>query len=657
VIPWILFWHVMCTGGLTKAGQLKLVPTMDVLQSLKSSASAPSLGTFHKLLQAVRQRTIIELRWPLVILCAYLLLYAPNSWLTPAQANAALIFYLLTNATLYLVADDFFDSAYFYGPLLFFDTVFLAIALVVSGGATADFYVACFFTFLLSCVCNDSRGLLLVTLLAPVLYAYVVQNAATTHDASIYLRLPVPLAIAIFYGYFAQIERIKRRAREKEDQAKKQQVGAEESRRQLDRMRVYHELSVTGTPPVGLEKTLDGFLEKMLLRLPYAAAMLRLNDRETGLLLTVCKGIGTTELETSIHSLVLANLIPGAGSPLIIRNVFTDPRIENLELFGQKGLVSLVGLPVVADGETLGSLVFLKREEYNFCDEEVEFLSTLAGQVAIAIHHSQLSGRIQQYQDEVRQANKVKDEFLGVIYHELKTPLNVISGYSRMLSEGMLGEITPIQEKALQTVSRQSKELHNLIDSVLRVNSIDAEMPQSEFQQVNFWEFLCELRAFYDYPLEKDVKLVWVFRADLPAFYSDRKKLRHILENLINNAIKFTDQGSVTISARYLTSKKVMEFKVTDTGVGISKELLPTIFERFHQFDAAESRIGAGVGLGLYIAKQYADLLGGTIHAESRLGQGSTFTLRVPSQLSSSSCEHEQLSFPIARQPSRSNAA
>ena len=79
----------------------------------------------------------------------------------------------------------------------------------------------------------------------------------------------------------------------------------------------------------------------------------------------------------------------------------------------------------------------------------------------------------------------------------------MISGYSSMLSEGMLGEITPIQEKALQTVSRQSKELHNLINSVLQVNSMEAEMLQTEFQQVNFWEFLCELRAFYDYPLEK----------------------------------------------------------------------------------------------------------------------------------------------------------
>jgi signal transduction histidine kinase len=631
---------------------------MDVLQSLKSSASAPSLGSFRKLFEAARKKTVVELRWPLVILCAYLLLYAPNSWLSPAQTNAVLIFYLVTNATLYFIADDFFDSAFFYGPLLFFDTVFLVVALLISGGATADFYVACFFTFLLSCVCKDSRGLLLMTLLAPVLYAYVILSSATTHDASIHLRLPVPLAIAIFYGYFAQIERIKQRAKEKENQAKKQHAAAAESKRQHDHLRVLYELSVAVTSTVDLEKTFDVLLEKALLRLPYAAAMLRLKDRETGLLVTaVCKGIGVAEIETSTHFLGLVDEIAGARSPFTSRDVFTDPRIENLELFRQEGLVSLVGLPVVADGETLGSLVFLKREEYNFCDEEVEFLSTLAGQVAVAIHHSQLSSRLQQYQDELRQANKVKDEFLGVIYHELKTPLNVISGYSSMLGEGMLGEITPIQEKALQTVSRQSKELHHLIDSVLRVNSIDAEMLQSEFQQVNVWEFLCELRAFYDYPLEKDVKLVWAFRADLPAFHSDRKKLRQILENLINNAIKFTDHGSVTISARYVASKKVMEFKVTDTGFGIPKELLPTIFERFRQLDTAESRIGAGVGLGLYLAKQYTELLGGTIHAESRLGQGSTFTLRVPNQLTSLSCEHEQLSFPIARSSSPSNAA
>jgi signal transduction histidine kinase len=645
-------------GAFSKAGELKLIPAMDVLQSLKSSASAPSLGSFRKFRDAARKKTVVELRWPLVILCAYLLLYAPNSWLAPAQTNAVLIFYLITNATLYLIADDFFDSVYFYGPLLFFDSVFLVVALVISGGATADFYVACFFTFLLSCVCKDSRGLLLMTLLAPVLYAYVILNSTTTHDASIHLRLPVPLAVAIFYGYFAQIERIKQRAKDKEDQANQQQAGAVESKRQHERLRALYELSVAVTSTVDLGKMSHVFLEKAILLLPYAAAMLRLKDRETGLLVTAaCKGIAVAEVETSTHFLGLIDEITGSRSPFISRNVFTDPRIKNLELFRQEGWVSLIGLPVLADGESLGTLVFLQREEEDFGEEEIEFLSTLAAQLAIAIHHSQLSGRIQQQQDELGQANKVKDEFLGAIYHELKTPLNVISGYSNMLSEGTLGEITPIQEKALQTVSRQSKELHSLIDSVLRVNNMDAEMLQSEFQQVNFWEFLCELRASYDYRLEKDVKLVWAFRADLPAFCSDRRKLKHILENLINNAIKFTERGSVTISARYLTSKKVMEFKVSDTGAGIAEELLPQIFERFRQLNTTESRIGAAVGLGLYIAKQYADLLGGTIYVESKLGQGSTFTVRIPNQLTGLSSEHEQLSFPIARQSSRNNAA
>jgi signal transduction histidine kinase len=631
---------------------------MDVLQSLKPSASVSSLGTFHKLLEAATRRPVIKLRWPLVVLCAYLLLYAPNSWLTPAQTNAVLIFYLLSNVTLYLVADDFFDSPYFYGPLLFFDTVFLAIALVVSGGATPDFYVACFFTFVLSCVCNDSRGLLVVTLLAPVLYAYVVHNSTMTHDASVHLRLLFPLAIAIFRGYFAQIERIKQRAKEQEDQAKQQQKLAEELKRQRDRLEFLHEVSVAVTSAVDAGKMLDVFLEKALIHLPYAAAMVRLQDHETGLLGTVAsKGIAATGFETSINPLGLVDEILEARSSFTSGNVFIDPRIKNLELFRQEGLVSFVGLPLVANGEFLGNLVLLKRQEHDFCEEEIGFLSTLAGQIAIAIRHSQLFGQIQQQADELRRANKVKDEFLGVVSHELKTPLNVISGYSSMLSEGRLGEITPIQEKALQTVSRQSKELHNLIDSVLQVNSMDAEMLQTEFQQVNFWEFLCELRAFYDYPLEEKIKLIWAFQADLPILYSDRRKLRHILENLINHAIRFTEHGSVTISSRYLPSKKVMEFKVTDTGIGIPKELLPTIFERFRQLDNAENRVHGGVGLGLYIVKQYTDLLGGTIHVESKLGQGSTFTLRVPSRPTSSSSEHEQLSFPIARQSSGSNAA
>ena len=630
---------------------------MGVVQTTESSASA-SLRSLDRLFEAAKKRTVIQLRWPLVILCSYLLLYAPNSWLTPAQTNAILIFYLLTNATLYFVADDFFDSAYFYGPLLFFDTVFLAISLTVSGGATTDFYIACFFTIILSCICNDSRGLFLVTLLAPALYAYVAFNSAATHDSSVYLRLPFPLVISMFYGYFAQVERVKRLVKEKEEQARQQQEAAEEIRRQRERLEVLHEINVAVASTIESTRILNAFLEKVLIHLPYAAAMVRLRHRETGLLETAAsKGITTIEFATSINPLGLADEIFEARSLVTVGSVFEDARIKDCELFQREGLVSFVGLPMVASGEFLGSLIFLTREEHHFGEEEIEFLSTLTGQVAIALHHSQLFNQIQRQADDLQHANKVKDEFLGVVSHELKTPLNVISGYSSMLTEGMLGEITPIQEKALQTVSRQSKELHNLINSVLQVNSIEAEMLQAEFQQVNFWEFLSELRAFYDYPLAKDVRLVWELRTDLPILSADRGKLRHILENLINNAIKFTDQGTVTISARFLASKKAMEFKVADTGIGIPKELVPSIFERFRQLDGSDTKAYGGVGLGLYIAKKYANLLGGTIHVESKLGQGSTFALRIPCHLQSSSRTQEQLSFPVESEAPGSSLA
>ncbi|MGB7948006.1 MAG: GAF domain-containing sensor histidine kinase [Candidatus Binatia bacterium] len=617
---------------------------MGVVQTVEPATASP-LRSLDRLFEAAKKKTIIQLRWPLVILCSYLLLYAPASWLTPAQTNAVLIFYLLTNATLYFVADDFFDSPYFYGPLLLFDTLFL-VASLVNGGATADFYLACFFTLVFSCVCNDSRGLFIVTLLAPALYAYAVFSSPIDHDSSVYLRLPFPLVIAMFYGYFAQAESIKRAAKEKEKQGRRQQLAAREIQRQRQRLEILHEIDLALTSTMELRQRIDLFLEATRVHLPYAAVILRLRDPESGVLETIAsQGIVAAELPASSHPLGCVDEIGESRAPLKVDNAFTDPRIHDVELFRQKQLVSFVEIPMIANDEVLGSLIFLTRQEHAFVEEEVEFLSTVARQFAMAIHHSQLFDQIQRRSDELRQSNKAKDEFLGVVSNELKTPLNAISGYSHMLSEGMLGEITPIQEKALENLSRQSKELHNLIDSLLQVNYIEAARLHAERQEVNFWEFLSELRAFYDYPLGKDVKLVWQFRADLPVLYADRGKLRHILENLINNAVKFTDQGAVTISARNLPAKKLMEFKVTDTGMGIPKELAPSIFERFRQLDSADPKLYGGVGVGLYIVKEYTSLLGGTIQVESKLGQGSVFTLRVPCEPQSSPSAHEQLSF------------
>ena len=620
---------------------------MESPQPVAVPLPAVGLQYFDRLFDAVKKTTVIQLRWPLVILCAYLLLYSPTVWLTPAQTDALLIFYLLTNATLYFVADEYFDSPYFYGPLLVFDTVFLAMVLAVSGGATPDFYVACCLTLVLSCICNDSRGLVVVTILAPVLYAYIIFNSAGAHDPSIYLRLPFPLVISLFYGYFAQVERLKRVARENEAHAKREHEAAEEIRRQRGRLEVLQAVNMVAVSNLDCQTILDRFLEEALAHLPHAAAIIRLKNPQTKVSETAAmKGLEKGSADSLNAVLKLSDEIDTGEPTAALAEVVTDARIQSSDFLKALGIQSLIAVPLNANGDKLGHVVFLAREKREFGAEDGRFLATLAGQVAMAIHSYRLFAQIHDQANELRRANKVKDQFLGVVSHELRTPLNVISGYTNMLVERMFGEISPIQEKALQTIAHQSKELHALINRLLQVSSIETHAVHAEFSEVNFWELLAEVRAFYDYPLGKDVKLIWEFPPDLPTLRSDRGKLTHILENVINNAIKFTDKGSVTISAQYSAAKKWIEFKIADTGIGIPNDQLPLIFERFRQLDGSDTRPYGGVGLGLYIASQYTAILGGTIQVDSKLGQGTTFTLRIPCKAKKADAVAEQLSLP-----------
>jgi signal transduction histidine kinase len=231
---------------------------------------------------------------------------------------------------------------------------------------------------------------------------------------------------------------------------------------------------------------------------------------------------------------------------------------------------------------------------------------------------------------ELEKANKVKDEFLGVMSHELRTPLNIILGYTRVILDRMLGEINPEQERALGKVRTQCKDLLSMVSDILQATKIEAEGVKVESYAVNLTGFLDGLRSAYDFPLNKEVKLGWDYPRDLPAVGTDAEKLKHILQNLINNAIKFTERGHVTVSARYLSDTRMAEFKVSDSGIGIQKELLPIIFKRFQQADSTATRDHGGVGLGLYIVNKFVDLLGGEVRVESEPGQGSTFTVTVP---------------------------
>ncbi len=620
---------------------------MEKTSTIESSLTDRPLRSLDRFFDVAKKDTVIRLRWPLVILSSYLLYYSPSEWLTATQIQAVLILYLLSHSTLYFLADDLFDSPYFYAPLLLFDTIVLGVVLSTSGAASPDFYIACLLTVVLSVICNDARGLLMVTILAPLAYAYFVFNSAAYLDPNVYLRLPFPFVISLFYGYFAQVERIRRTARDKEEQITRQQKAAEEIRRQRERLEVLHQVNMSVASTIDKADILSAFLETALIHLPYAAAVIRL--RHAGVLeTTAARGFKSKTLSNGKDSLAFTDRVLDDPAPLKVRNVFTDRQVSNLAFFEGEGLVSFLCVPLVANNEVLGCLLFLTREEHEFNPEEIDFISTLAGQAAIAIHHSELYDRSQRQSEELTDAHKIKDEFLKVVSTQLKTPLNVITGYSEMFLEGLLGEITPIQEKAIETVARQSKELHGLINTVLQVSSMEAEKLHVELHEINLWEFCSELRTFYDYPLATGVKLVWNYPADLPSVEGDRAKLRRMLENLVGNALKFTQQGTVMIAVRYLAGKQRLEFKISDTGVGIPEENIPKIFEKFRQGERHTGMEHGGVGLGLYIVKKYLDLLGGNIEVHSRVGEGTTFIFQIPAPLHGNAAAHEQLLLPTA---------
>jgi signal transduction histidine kinase len=293
----------------------------------------------------------------------------------------------------------------------------------------------------------------------------------------------------------------------------------------------------------------------------------------------------------------------------------------------------------------------VRREQQNALMEK-----ELAERMARVIHN-QLTDLRQQAQDlqksydqmknqaaELEKSNKAKDEFLSVVSHELRTPISLISGYAEMIRAKMIGEINSDQERALIKIKRHSGELLTIVDTILEATKIDAGASQVEVHEFSLIDLLDGMRSNYTIPLGKEVTLSWYYGSDLPLVTSDRVKLKHILDNLINNAIKFTETGHIILSARHLRERKAVELKVTDTGIGIPTEALPFIFDKFYQADGSQTRAHGGVGLGLHIVKKFTELLGASIEVESERNKGSTFTVTLPlSSRNDSHCVSQSL--------------
>ncbi|MCH8055351.1 MAG: GAF domain-containing protein [Deltaproteobacteria bacterium] len=419
-----------------------------------------------------------------------------------------------------------------------------------------------------------------------------------------------------------------------------------------ERQAALYDIDLAIISTLDLRVVLDILLEKINDLLVYShAASVSLINRDTGELEPIAAQ-NFDEEEWKTEKLKsgrgLSNIVFETKAPMMVRNAQTDPRTRDPQFFRKHGLVSYLGVPLTAKGEVLGVLSLYTKEEHELSNEEIDFLTTLAGRAAIVIHNCQLYEQTKNQAIELEKTNRTKSEFLSIMSHELRTPLATIMGYTRTVQDKMLGSINQEQEWALGKVTKHSHELLTMINSIMEATKIEAGGITVESQAVNLGDFLNDLTLAYEIPFSKELTLTWNYPPDLPTLHTDKGKLRQILQNLINNGIKFTEKGNVTLSASYFPGAKTVEFKVSDTGIGIPRETIPVIFDRFRQLDSSVTRSYGGVGLGLYIVTTFTNMLGGKIEVESEPGKGSTFTVTFPLNLEEVRAQEDLSASPVA---------
>jgi signal transduction histidine kinase/CheY-like chemotaxis protein len=274
--------------------------------------------------------------------------------------------------------------------------------------------------------------------------------------------------------------------------------------------------------------------------------------------------------------------------------------------------------------ELMRTLEDLRRRQDELQRLNAEMEDTNRGVVAL---YAELDERA----DHLRRADDLKTRFLSNMSHEFRTPLNSILALSRILLDRMDGPLTSEQERQLGFVRKAAEDLSELVNDLLDLAKVEAGKIVIRPAECNIDKLFGALRGMLR-PLlvNPSVTLVFEEAADLPPLTTDEAKVSQIVRNFISNALKFTENGEVRVSARLTPDGASVAIAVTDTGIGIARADQDAIFEEFAQIDHQTQRRVKGTGLGLPLARRLAHLLGGRIAVDSELGVGSTFTLILP---------------------------
>lgn len=390
------------------------------------------------------------------------------------------------------------------------------------------------------------------------------------------------------------------------------------------------EISVTLNSTLELDQLLQFILDTAVSVLACGAASIMLYDEKRKKLFFAASTDASVEnlaemqipLENSLAGTILRE-----NQPIVVNKVEDEPRHYDAvsAKLGYK-VKSLLGVPMSIQDRPKGVLEALNKNEGVFGEDDIELLSIIASQAAVAIHNAQLVQDLQEANEELSTLDKLKNDFMAVASHELRTPLGIILGYASFLKEEAQGELSSHVDSVLNAAVRLQTLVEDMTNmSYLYNRDTEVHMEPTEIQAVIY-------KAYKHIALTAEARsnnLVLKLSKE-PIYVKAANNLETVFLNILNNAVRFTpDSGEILVSMEDTHDEVLIQIK--DNGIGIAPDKLERIFDQFYQVEEHMTRRYGGLGLGLAISRGLAELHGGRIWAESDgPGKGATFTVALP---------------------------
>ncbi len=583
-------------------------------------------------------RAFVLLRLTLIIATAYLLVVEGEFAFPPGPVLAVLGAALASNLLLGRVDEQTTRTPIFGFVVVTFDTIWVTSALLYSGQFNAEFFFLYFFVILLAAI---GESLSLIAVGAVVVcggYVYLMIHSGQTPtlwDSPSLIRIPFLFTTTAFYGYLVERTRSQRkRAEIHESERNRAQSALTATSQQLEEeaavtaalAQVGQNLISSLDTPVLLEKLCQQTADCLR---SDTSATLFLASEDDVFRPVASFGFSPEWLELArvieVPRNLIEDIINTAGQEGVVQVDSDHPLIPTVLDEAESGETEVL-IPLRRGGELVGIQV---ANWHGFrppmSRTEVRVASGIGQLASMALANARLV-------EELENANQLKSDFVASMSHELRTPLNLIIGYTDLILDGTFGPVCADQVDTLGRVDKSARELLDLIEATLDLSRLEAKRVPLHLSDVNLSEILGDLQAeFAEAKHKPGVEMTWRTSDEPITVCTDAVKLRMILKNLIGNALKFTNEGSISSSVE-LDDERVT-FQVEDTGIGIAPGAQKQIFEPFRQADRSISPTFGGVGLGLYIVSRLVENLHGRIDLESEVGRGSTFRITMPIDL------------------------